>query len=740
MVNLDAPVGYFGNPLLDTNHLIDFSYLDCSNNNNNHNYNAASASTVTASSPAIFSSLAATSMNSSSSSVNFCWTNSYKSVHSTTSSSSNSSSGESVVLFELLKLPPEIIEKVTHELDQNDCLSLLLSCSYMYNIVKPRIWSYIIVDANYSEFNKEMINMAQQNDKQLSPTFIKTSFRIRSLFNNLNEENSREIKRIFFINIPQDFLNYELKNLINDGLFSKLVNLNQVAINLKLTSFPINRIVQNFNADQITSLSLSLDLAQSDLQQYTIPDLPLGDFKHLFAFPRLQYLSLSLNFDNNHHNSLILYYIFKSLIVSGNTLSSFKTLEIYNNSNLFNSDSTLSNILINDSPRVSNDNNNLIDVHILTNLFKPMLEAQIKMQKLTKLTFYGFLVIPSQAFLLLNCIDLTTLRILKLEKISEFQLTDFDTSGNNFFTQNRDLLISQLKPGFLDILSRQEKFAKKPTIKANKLINLQTLVIDYKECLKDSVISFISNLPRHGKLQHLNVTIRWNMKQARIITSLNEYIGNFLHTLSHSFHNLAALSVDLKREIKPGFNTTMIATDRNELINQDHFQHNLKLFKRLQSLRFFCHALNNSFIQFLMNAKSNNNQNNNNNNNNALTLNRLQYMDIFGPGAGGRPNMALQVAHAGIFDNWFKVQHIAIQLAKNNNNLKFIRINDCLFEVKRLFSNSTLATLSSTFPISLSSYSSASSLVVSDIEVMPREGTNEWFDDIVKSEYRFFNV
>ncbi|GMM33799.1 hypothetical protein DASC09_011240 [Saccharomycopsis crataegensis] len=724
MTYLNAPMGYFGNPMPDTNNLIDYSYTYRENG-----YMSSSSSSLQSFARSPINNVIYSSHNSSS----YCCSNnnsrvsSYKSIHY------DPTPDDRFATFKLLKLPTEIIVKITHVLDQNDCLSLSQCCLYLYTIVKPRIWNFIIVDLNYSEFNREMINMVKSYNPDYSPTFIKTSFRLRSLFNILKKsslpaskksdyetnhikEESYEklIKRFHLINIPQDFLDYELKGFISSGVFKYLPELEDIIFNIKLSSFPLSNYANNFKSQTIKSLSISLDLASDDVSTYTTPGLARSEYEGLFPFQQLEKLSLSLNFDNNHHNSLILYYVIKSLVASGNNFKTFKVLEVHNNSNLFNSDTTLSNILINNQPRISNDSDNLIDVHILTNLFAPIIESNLTMESLVKLSLSGFLVIPSQAYLLLNCINLSNLRILKLLNLAEFQcVNSVVPNSNDYFTNNRDVLLSKLKPGFLDILSRGS--TKNSKIEGNKLINLLDLEVDYKECLKDSVLSFVSRLPIKSKLQNLVITIRWNMKACRSTTDLSSYANDLLDILSNGFKKLNKLSLDIKREIKTSFNINAITNNmvERELVDKNAFLKHLRLFKQLTSLRIFCHSLDDSFIHHLLT-------------NDNISLSNLQCLDIFGPGAGGKPNMALQVTHVGIYDDWFKVQHIAVHLSKKNLvNLKFIRINNCLFEVKRVLTKDMMH---------------GNNNYWQDIEIVPREACDDWFDNTVKSKYRFFDI
>lgn len=82
-------------------------------------------------------------------------------------------------------------------------------------------------------------------------------------------------------------------------------------------------------------------------------------------------------------------------------------------------------------------------------------------------------------------------------------------------------------------------------------------------------------------------------------------------------------------------------------------------------------------------------------------LKKLQYLDVFGTNAGGAPHLGLEMVNPTFFDEWFKVQHIAMLYTRCNMNLKYVRVNKCVFENL-------------------------------GIEVCPRDGLNRWFDQIIR--------
>lgn len=63
-------------------------------------------------------------------------------------------------------------------------------------------------------------------------------------------------------------------------------------------------------------------------------------------------------------------------------------------------------------------------------------------------------------------------------------------------------------------------------------------------------------------------------------------------------------------------------------------------------------------------------------------LPKLTMLDVFGKWAGGPPNLGLGMVHPNVFDSWFKVQHVALLYWRVQSLLKYIRIRECVFEVR----------------------------------------------------------
>lgn len=61
-------------------------------------------------------------------------------------------------------------------------------------------------------------------------------------------------------------------------------------------------------------------------------------------------------------------------------------------------------------------------------------------------------------------------------------------------------------------------------------------------------------------------------------------------------------------------------------------------------------------------------------------LKTLTYLDVYGAKAGGAPHLGLGTVHPNVYDEWFKVQHVALLYKQSQPNLSYARINNCVFE------------------------------------------------------------
>lgn len=62
------------------------------------------------------------------------------------------------------------------------------------------------------------------------------------------------------------------------------------------------------------------------------------------------------------------------------------------------------------------------------------------------------------------------------------------------------------------------------------------------------------------------------------------------------------------------------------------------------------------------------------------TLDHLIYLDDYGQTAGGAPNLGLGMVHPSVFDEWFKVQHVALLYHEAQTHLNYVRIKSYIFD------------------------------------------------------------
>ena len=252
---------------------------------------------------------------------------------------------------------------------------------------------------------------------------------------------------------------------------------------------------------------------------------------------------------------------------------------------------------------------------------------------LTKLSIDNILVTSNDANLILDSINISNLTYLSLKGISEYQLLDHhdDTIKNSFLLK----LVPFLK-------------------------NLRHLALDYRESKMDSVPQFLDKLNKE-KLESLDLTIRLN--QTRDWRAVDGERAFYQHygSIILSMKNLTRLSMEMKQEL----DNMVDGTNINVLAN---FPENLEFLKRLDHLT--------KLTTFRVNPSGNVD--------NILgvlpTMKLLEIIDIFGDKAGGSPNLGLGMVHPSIFDEWFKVQHIALAYWKQRKQLQYIRINSYIFE------------------------------------------------------------
>lgn len=173
-----------------------------------------------------------------------------------------------------------------------------------------------------------------------------------------------------------------------------------------------------------------------------------------------------------------------------------------------------------------------------------------------------------------------------------------------------------------------------------KFVNLISLCIDIKQGYQDFVPLFLLN---HQTLISLNLTIR--------INDTFPFNQDIYAIAINQLTSLSKLAIDIKYDKN--------LTHLNTAIN-------LPTFDYFRSLPL-------KYIRFNSNDHQHNLEL-------IKTLRSLEILHVTGLNAGGAPNFALGTNHPNVFDEWFKVQHVALIYLQHNKRLRKIQINQCMFE------------------------------------------------------------
>ncbi|ODV87533.1 hypothetical protein CANARDRAFT_195113 [[Candida] arabinofermentans NRRL YB-2248] len=193
-----------------------------------------------------------------------------------------------------------------------------------------------------------------------------------------------------------------------------------------------------------------------------------------------------------------------------------------------------------------------------------------------------------------------------------------------------------------------------------KPLNLKILKIDITQSLIDHVPQFINNLP-YNTLNELDITVRFN--ELKNLT-LDEILIDYIESIKNQSQSLIKLSFEIICEVRMvQFQQPLNKSQFNQLFNDI-------TYPLLKSLRFqlqFNELLSNK-IQFF----------------NSVPL--ISKLSIIGANSIER-HWGLGTTYPGIFDSWLRIQHLPLQLINDDpkpsiHNLKYIKMNDCLFEIK----------------------------------------------------------
>lgn len=276
----------------------------------------------------------------------------------------------------------------------------------------------------------------------------------------------------------------------------------------------------------------------------------------------------------------------------------------------------------------------------ITTVFKTIQRPILS--RLTCLSLCNILVCVDDGKFLAKNLDLTQIEVLRLSHVSEYETEE---------TESEELR-------FLEVIGPY-------------LTKVKKLHLDFRETKKDSIAPFLALV---GSLHCLDLIVRMNeMKEANV----NSETMNLQCVAALQKHkNLKKISLEFRVE-KPNCETVGVAPLP--------FINSLGTFLKLRSLRISSGSETHK-KQLVETIKK---------------LNGLKYLDDYGQNAGGAPNLGLGMVHPSVFDEWFKVQHVALLYYAAQPSVKYIRIKGYIFDFDTLPAN-------------------------------PRSGIDRWFDNKVR--------
>lgn len=572
-------------------------------------------------------------------------------------------------------LPFEVRAKIANELSQFDCLNLLRTNKAMYMSTMPRLYQHIVIDENYSQFNKEIPFKYYENSEKTRPdyrkehscTFVKSSYNFRRLLthyillydtkfkycepSNIPTSSFPYIKTLKCLELPDSLNTYdhELNDQISE-FFTTLVHLRELIwLN---DNFRLEYLGSLPNTSSIQTLVLNIKFSNY-LSELSSEPPEHSDTELISSVSSLKPLTFAniTNFQiRPFQNSTRLQRIINNLLVGENSAQVLQNLRVLK---IARFDKDVNVLVPPCGELVSTNSDSLsdLDLHTIRAVSESKLEYLANLQVLL---LNNCLVSPSDADLLLKSVNLKNLKTLELKNVSEYQRV------------TQAAVHEGIEDSFLTRI-------------CDHIGQLEHLALDFREAYTDTVWLFLSNL-KSEVLKSLDLILRYNSTKLEqfSVDGLYQCYGQALVSGTKK-DTVTKLSIEIKQENQ--FCDLIIPLPSN------HFYRELSQFKQLSALRINPNVSHDCH-QVLQMVES---------------LPRLKYLDVFGAQAGGAPNLGLGMVHPTIYDDWFKVQHVAIMYFHHNSQLKYLRINRCVFERKD--------------------------------EVVPRDGLDAWFSQLVRVGY-----
>lgn len=530
------------------------------------------------------------------------------------------------------KLPFEVRLAIANELTQYDSLSLMRVNRAFFESTVVRLYHTVVVDPIYSYFNQDVLGDSIM--KRSGVTYIKMKYSLKTFLKTVSLQTpikvsdfGREdvpysifINKLQFVELPDGFYSPFDLNFFAFMSIKKLERLTRFywGSNKELSFEIINRLP---NKQYLRSLHVNVDFRR--LQSPS-------EFEAFKGFNNLEMFSIEqfLTSDN-------LFHMFSNLIQSDEGLSRLKILRLSRMDssrgfikNLSSSMLVLTSYMIENEPVRMTE----YDMKCIENLHRILLANNTKLKELKVLSLDSVLLSSDDASRLSRIIDLHQLEQLELKNTTEVQFPPGVT-----LPLSMNELYAKLNPGFLRSLGQ-------------RLQNVTKLCVDYREGLRDSVPDFIERL---DNLEELDVTIRWNVTKLCSVASWKHLCQSYIRSILKHSHTLRRLSLETKED--------SVFCDLHKLIYTDCLL-KLGVLTQLESLRLHGYSLQPCAALLVS------------------SLPRLQYYELFGSSAGGAPHMGQQVVHDGVLDDWLRVRHVASEIFELNAEVKFVKIEKCLFQ------------------------------------------------------------
>lgn len=505
-------------------------------------------------------------------------------------------------VFSLETLPPEILLKVAHLLNQHDALSMAYASKTLFGIYSGRIYEKVVVDSHYTQFSKEYPPFC---------TYVNLLYNFKKFIKN---KRLGAVKALHVVGLPDLTNIYDADvNRLLHVFFSLLLNLHELV--WLLDNFKLDYLKRLPNHDALARLELNikysnylcelLPATRADDAEYFFPNLAVFHIRPFVNLRRLVRLINNLLVARGGHHVRL-------------NLRSLKLAR-------FDRDTT---VLVPPARELAtpaildpfDDDHHEYELDTLQAVF--MRSRLGSLAGLTELSLNNLLVCEKDAELLAKLVNLALLRRLELKNVSEYGSTPPETA----------------KVGFLGKLAPQVQ-------------HLTELRLDYREASEDSVGPFLHALK---ELKALDMVVRINdIKKAH--TNIDAMFLDYGLAIAQE-GNLERFCVEIREE--NSFCDIVSATPI-ALISS------LRSLSNLKSVRLNA-GDGTATVEVLLSVLKD--------------LPKLEMLDVFGARAGGAPNLGLGMIHPNVYDEWFKVQHVALLYWQAQNGIRYVRIHRCVFE------------------------------------------------------------